>query len=187
MVNHNRHFNNIMDDVNKLINKTKQSKLKHSELVDLLEYDPITGIFIWKVKRGSARPGDLVGNKPNSCGYLRVSINRESYYLHRLAWFYYYKEWPSKYIDHIDGCKTNNAISNLQDISKLENNRKQKNDLGALGERCLNTCISGKIQVSVRTKYLGQYNTKEEAILVRDKYLMDNNLFIDENGYVKDK
>jgi hypothetical protein len=177
-----------MDDVNKLINKDKQNKLSHTELVELISYNPATGIFTWKVKKGSARPGDVVGNKPTSCGYLRVAINRESYYLHRLAWFYYYKEWPTKYIDHIDGCKTNNAISNLQDISKLENNRKQKNDLGTLGKRCLNIDNrTNKIQVTVRTKYLGQYNSKEEALLVRDKYLEDNNLFIDENGYVKDK
>lgn len=176
-----------MDDVNKLINTTKQNKLSHTELVEILNYDSITGLFTWKVKKGSARSGDLVGNKPTACGYLRVAINRESYYLHRLAWFYYYGSWPTKYIDHIDGCKTNNAIANLQDISKLENNRKQKNEIGILGERCLNSCLNGKVQVTVRTKYLGQYNTKEEALIVRDKYLEANNLFIDENGYVKDK
>ena len=175
-----------MDDDNKLINIDKQNKLCHSELLNILNYNSETGIFTWNVKKGSARPGDIVGNKPTACGYLRVSINKESYYLHRLAWFYHYGTWPTKFIDHIDGCKTNNAISNLQDISRLENNRKQRNDLGSFKERCLNRCLNGKVQVTVRTKYLGQYSNIEEAIKVRDAYLEANCLFIDENGYVKD-
>lgn len=174
-----------MTDIVKLINKDKQDKLSHKTLVELLDYDKITGIFKWRVRRGSAKPGDIVGNKPTSTGYLRVGINGESYYLHRLAWFYEYNSWPSKYIDHIDGNKLNNAISNLQDVSSLINNRKQKNAIGITGERCIAfDKATGKYQVSVRKVYLGQYIDLDEAVAVRDNYLTINGLIIDENGYV---
>lgn len=45
-----------------------------------------------------------------------------------LVWFLYYKKWPTEglEVDHIDDNSLNNKPSNLQLLTKLDNNRKRK-------------------------------------------------------------
>lgn len=47
-------------------------------------------------------------------GYVVISLGRESYKAHRLAWLVTYGEWPDEDIDHVDRDKSNNKIVNLQ-------------------------------------------------------------------------
>lgn len=71
------------------------SELTHEELTRLLDYDPETGVFRWKVDRkgrGNIKAGDVAGYKGKDEN--RISINYKSYSLRRVAWFYIYKNWP---------------------------------------------------------------------------------------------
>lgn len=38
-----------------VVNKDKEQALDHSEVLKILNYDPITGVFIWRVTRGCAK------------------------------------------------------------------------------------------------------------------------------------
>jgi hypothetical protein len=102
------------------------------EIKRLLSYDPETGIISWIVPRNGVRLSKIAGHERNKLaananGYIRIMVNWKSYYAHRLAWLIYYWDWPEGQIDHIDGDRRNNKISNLRDVSpaqNAQNNRK---------------------------------------------------------------
>lgn len=95
-------------------------QLTHSKLLELVNYDPETGVFTNKVQRVKSLAGKVLGFV-HPQGYLQARILYKNYLLHRLAWFYVYGEWPSKSIDHINGDKKDNRICNLRDIKQSEN------------------------------------------------------------------
>lgn len=120
----------------------------HDQLLDLLHYDPQTGIFTKKARSpdmfedspnrskehkcnnwNSCFAGKEAGS-PNDLGYLRTAINNKLYYCHMLAWFYVYKEWPSVDVDHDDRNPRNNSITNLRLSTKSQNmgNAKKRKD-----------------------------------------------------------
>ena len=70
-------------------------------------------------------------------------------------------------IDHIDGCKTNNYLSNLQLISQRENKSKLSKKTGSKYTGVYFQKKSGKytamIYVKDKIKYLGLFETEEEA------------------------
>ena len=113
-----------------------------SELRRVLDYDPATGIFRWKIIVGNNvsrhYPGEVAGAPRNLNGYVQIGVNRTRYYAHRLAWFYIHGRWPVN-IDHRDRNKQNNSIGNLREASVSQNggNRgAQKNSkLGLKGVR----------------------------------------------------
>lgn len=94
-------------------------------ICQLLDYDPVTGIFLWKLPVGNTSTGKQAGTlKPD--GYIRIQVNGRLYYAHRLAWLMAYGEWPSNIIDHIDGDRKNNSLANLRNATLTENNRSRK-------------------------------------------------------------
>ena len=96
--------------------------IDYENLRKLLDYDPNTGIFTNKIKRGKVLPGSMAGSKHNA-GYLTIRIHGKAYLSHRLAWLYMYGVWPEKTIDHINGDKADNRIVNLREATNEENNR----------------------------------------------------------------
>jgi len=94
--------------------------LTRERLIDLMEYDPETGVFRWRVTRCStARKGDVVGSAHG--GYLRVRIDGKNQYLQRLAWLYMTGSWPTKMVDHKNGVGTDNRWGNLRDLGNAKN------------------------------------------------------------------
>ena len=96
------------------------------KLYELLEYDPDTGVFTWLKPRGMYKVGDTLKHI-NNMGYMSVRLDKKAYLVHRLAWFYFYKEWPKGSIDHIDGNQLNNSIDNLRDVTQYINGANRPN------------------------------------------------------------
>jgi hypothetical protein len=113
-------------------NAARQLKLAHRaekrrEVVrldrarELLDYNPWTGTFTWKVKRGNLRAGSVAGSV-NENGYRVIHIDDREYRASRLAYFMHYGEWPSRNIRHMDGNRLNDEINNLKDTTSSEIN-----------------------------------------------------------------
>ena len=97
-----------------------------------------------------------------------MHVDGRLYYLHRLAWLYVYGVWPFE-IDHIDGNKANNKISNLRNVSHAQNmqniSKRSKASSGLKGAyfHPKVKLWQAKIRYQNRTKSLGYFKTAEEA------------------------
>ena len=99
---------------------TKQERLSADRLRELLFYNDQTGQFTWLQARGRASVGKVAGHVDKD-GYIIINIDEATYRAHRLAWLYQTGHWPEKFIDHIDGQRTNNTFSNLRECTQREN------------------------------------------------------------------
>ena len=137
-----------------------------------LRYDAETGKLFWKLNKGRA---GKAGNEAGwfDKGYCRVEINRKKYQAHRIAWLLTYGSWPVDQIDHINGITNDNRLTNLRDVSLIENARNKKiyknNTSGTLGvyfyKRGQN--YQANITINGKSKHLGYFKNKEEAIAAR--------------------
>lgn len=87
------------------------TELTHEELTRILDYDPETGVFRWKVDVGRQKIGDVAGSKNK--GTNQICISRKSHSARRLAWFYVYKKWPKRYLFTKELGQFNDSIKNI--------------------------------------------------------------------------
>lgn len=145
--------------------------LTQEALRSLLHYDSATGEFTWVRKshsKAKAKPGDIAGGL--CCyGYVRIKIGKKSYKAHRLAWLYTYGEWPTEFIDHINGDRSDNRISNIRCASNAQNQQNRKagtnSSHGLLGVTWNNQANrwAARIMLNGKRKHIGYYGSAEEA------------------------
>ena len=109
-------------------------------------------------------------------GYYHVRLNGKSYLLHRLLAQAFIPNPENKpEVDHIDGNKLNNCLSNLRWCTHAENsrNRKKRSDNTSDHKGVSFDKATGKwkaqIKVDGKNKYLGLFHTKEEASAVYEE------------------
>jgi len=100
--------------------KVPSTELTWSRLLEVINYNPKTGVFIWKKYHSGIRIGKEAGALLNN-KYRRISIDGFSYLSHRLAWMYVHKEFPKCDIDHINGNGLDNRIVNLRLATRSQN------------------------------------------------------------------
>lgn len=138
----------------------------------LLAYDPSTGFFRWKVRRGGyALPGSVAGS-PNSEGYVQIRVDRVLHKAHRLAWLYMTGEWPKDFIDHIDRDPSNNTWSNLRSATNAENvrnqNRRANNSSGVPGVNWNGYSWTVRVGAAMQRIYIGRFKSFSAAVAARD-------------------
>lgn len=143
--------------------------LVHSDVLELLDYDIETGVFTWKKQRRGVRVGIPLGTC-NGFGYLRITVLGQSYYAHRLAWFYVHGFWPKNEVDHINSIRSDNRICNLREATTSENQHYKFMSTVA-GTKKRKTKVLGvswhakarKWQAHCKTAYLGLFTSISEA------------------------
>ena len=137
---------------------------------EVLDFDPNTGDFHWRVDLGTSRRGQIAGGL-SSKGYIQIGVGGRTISAHRLAWIHVYGAWPTNCIDHINGIKSDNRISNLRDVEhrvNMQNKRrasgknKSSGLIGAWRESGSKRWVS-RITVDQKRIFLGSFGTAEEA------------------------
>lgn len=147
--------------------------MDQSYVRQLLNYDPDTGIFTWRVKHSKKVVAGRVAGGFNVKGYIVIGIDGRCYYAHRLAWLYMTGNWPRQ-VDHDDNVKHHNWWSNLRLATHQQNvlnaKRADNNTSGFKGVSWHKGAgrWSAQIYLNGKSKYLGLFDDPTEA---HDAYL----------------
>lgn len=132
----------------------------------------------YKIDRKS--PSGISNHKGEPIGYKR----RDGYYLlsyggnhvlaHRAVYILTYGAIKTGYvIDHIDRNPSNNLIENLREVTQKVNSNNSKVRIdNNTGERYIKVNTNGTYSVRVKRVTLGTFKTLQEAVDIRDNYLM---------------
>lgn len=168
-------------------------KLTADHVRSLLDYNPSTGIFIWKMRTAdmfsdgntSAEKNCSSWNKkyagkepalPKRRGYPRIAVGlaRKSgkakfVSAHRVVWLIIHGRLPINQIDHINGDRTDNRFCNLREATNSENAQNRKlsimNSSGYTGVSWHKRKSKwvARVGINYRRMSLGNYDTPEEA------------------------
>ena len=140
-------------------------------LKQVLDYNPDTGIFIWKIQLSPKGPVGKVAGTVRPNGYRFITIDGSAFAAQRLAWLYVSGAWPTNLMDHKNRVRDDNRFDNLRDVRHLQN----RHNTGSVANRDNKTGFLGVVKTAngkfetrisypgVKNKYLGRYDTPEEA------------------------
>lgn len=139
-----------------------------ARLRELLDYDPETGVFKWRVKRKGVNPGDVAGCVKGK-RYRHIQVDGVCYGAHRLAWLYVYGRFPIGLADHRNGDGYDNRIANLREADAKQNTHNRRGDsnsgtkIKGVSYRARVDRYEANIMASGEAHYLGQFKTADEA------------------------
>lgn len=135
------------------------------------------GVFYWKEDRGSRKlKGKRAGCVNKHIGYDVITVLDRHVYAHRLNFFMTYGYWP-KSIDHKDGNKLNNSITNLREVTQQQNllNRShcKKSKTKAKCVYYEHGAYVVRIGYQKKRYYGGRHKLKADAIIVAKRILKE--------------
>ena len=156
------------------------------DIIDCVECNFDTGELVWKNRplkhckseRERKRWNTLFAGKTAfgtlmSDGYRAGRIFDCAVHAHRVVWLLANGDWPVGQIDHINGDKSDNRLSNLREVTASENKKNIKlpsdNKSGVIGVCRKSNSSRWQAYISIKGKQvrLGFFATKEEAIAAR--------------------
>lgn len=143
------------------------------KVLDILRYDPETGIFFWRYRSNNRQPRDLRAGCLSRDGYIQIKLCGRPVKAHRIAWLLMTGSWPSKQVDHINRDRSDNRFINLREASLRENQQNRnilRNNTSGVNGVCF--CKKQKKWVArIRTEFgrinLGYFYDFTEAVNIR--------------------
>ena len=126
----------------------------------------------------SYRKNDWLSPGLNGRGYYIVNLwknkKQKTYYVHRLVAQTYLDNYSEDLqVDHINGCRINNNISNLRMVTCQQNHFNRTTAKGYSWDKNKEKW-QAHIRIDYRLKHLGCFDTEAEA---RDAYLAAKKIF----------
>lgn len=143
-----------------------------ARMINKYAYDETDGHFRLRSAYGNRCPsGSIVGylSKSKNREYWIIEFEGVKYTAHRLAWLYIHGRWPDDQIDHANGIRHDNRISNLRECSFAENGYNKPihpcNTSGIKNVSFRKDTRMWRVSMKRQGKrhYLGDFNTKELA------------------------
>ena len=153
-----------------------------AQLRELLRYDPDSGKLFWKERSldqcsnertmrafNAQFAGKEAFTADNGDGYRCSHIFGRTYRAHRVIWAMVHDYWPENQIDHINGRRDDNRLSNLRHLSHAENQQNRKPKTGCLSSLKGVTYIrrskrwQARICANGVRRHLGVFDTQEQA------------------------
>lgn len=153
---------------------TARAIQKIDRLLTFLSYNPESGEFIWvKKRKGHTLAGAKAGTK-HSKGYITIRFDGVDYLAHRLAWAIVNGDLSeTSQIDHINGNRSDNRISNLRLASHYQNRWNSKprasSKSGIKGVRNRRGKWEARIRIGGKEIWLGSHDTPEKAKAAYDE------------------
>ena len=145
-------------------------ELPLQRISELFRYDEETGHLYWKTSQGMRGKIDTIAGYLGPSGYVLVGFDNKLYRAHRIIYALTYLKSFMGDIDHIDGDRSNNRLSNLREVSRSVNLQNNK----ARGTWLVGLRWEAKIRTNNKQVYLGRFDTEEEA---RAAYLAAKNIY----------
>jgi hypothetical protein len=160
-----------------------------SHLKQWLDYDPMTGVFVWKrqpdasfshctrdatwvAKIWNANNAGKRAFGPCQHGYWSGHVCGARVYAHRAAVAIMTGEWPNGQVDHINGTRSDNRWANLRVVDQSGNNRnsamQRNNTSGFVGVSRDRGKWSAHIYGDKRKRiFLGRFSDIADAVAAR--------------------
>ena len=131
------------------------------------------GQLIRNTDSGRWKSGQVAGCSSSTHGYKTIQIGKKKYLAHRIIFLMIHKYLPDR-IDHADGNKLNNDITNLRPCTSSQNQHNQKlhtnNNSGLKGVHFNKKDKKWRAAIKFgELFYLGNFDCKFEAAKVYDK------------------
>ena len=137
-----------------------------------LDYDPATGLFVWRDFEGvpdswrTRWAGKPAMNIRSHDGYLFGFVGAVRVRAHRVAWAISTGRWPVGQIDHINNHRADNRIGNLRDVSASFNQRNRACPLVGIYRRPSGS-FSVRMKVAGRDVSFGTFSDLGDAVAAR--------------------
>jgi hypothetical protein len=137
--------------------------LTATRLRKLLDYDPATGEFTWRVNRRGrgGRIGERAGTL--SRGRWQVCLDGVIYLTSRLAVLWMTGRWPKNLVDHRNCNKSDDRWENLREADFSENGANSRRRGAFKGVTWTRGKYQAQIKVGYKNIYLGRFAAPETA------------------------
>jgi hypothetical protein len=171
-------FNAKKREMLKLLKEAKKTTKRKKPLPtlervkELLDWQSISGEFIWRVRTGNNIAAGTRAGWINK-GYRKITIDGVDIFAHRLVWFWNHGVWPKNGMDHINGQGLDNRLENLRDstssVSAFNRGRPRNNTSGIVGVCFDNGKWRARIEVNYNQIELGRYTNVRDAEAARKR------------------
>lgn len=146
--------------------KSNKILLTKNELHKIFYYQD--GYLYWNFSKGKIQKDIKAGSLNKKTKYLEITYKTIRYKAHRLIWVYHFGDFNQNLqIDHINGIRDDNRITNLRLVTPQQNQWNQKTAKGYYFDKNSQK-YKAKICIGYKNISLGYYLTENEA---RQAYL----------------